>query len=74
MIQKLKKWTGDVNYNYTKALDKACFVHNVVYANSKDLSRRTTSEKILKDRAFEIAINPKYNLSKRSSDSSVFFW
>ena len=48
-----------MNYIYKNQLDKAWFAHNAVYADSKDLAKKTISDKILKDRAYEIAINPK---------------
>ena len=59
-IQKFKE-TGYLNCIYKNELDKACFAHDTVFANSKDLSNRAVSEKILKDRAYEIALNPKYD-------------
>ena len=31
------------------------------YGNFKDLARRTASDKILRDKAFNIAKNPKYD-------------
>ena len=31
------------------------------YGDFKDLSRRTASDKILRDKAFDIAKNPKYD-------------
>ena len=31
----------------------------MAYGNFKDLTRRTASEKILRDKAFDIAENPK---------------
>ena len=37
-IQKLKK-TGDTNYIYKNELDKACFQHDMVYGDFKDLNR-----------------------------------
>ena len=37
------------------------FCYDAVYANSKDLAMRTVSDKILKDRAKQIAINIKYD-------------
>ena len=49
--------TGDTNYNYRNELDKACFQHYMVYGDFKDLKRRTQSDKVLKDKAFEIATN-----------------
>ena len=41
------------------------------YSDSKDLAKRTVLEKILKDRANEIARNPKYNRYQRGLASIV---
>ena len=57
-IQKFKE-TGDTNYIYKNELDKACFQHDMAYGDFKDLKRRTFSDKILKDKAFNIAKNLK---------------
>ena len=46
-IQKFRK-TGDTNYVYKNDLDKACFVHDAAYSDSKDLTKRTVAGKILK--------------------------
>ena len=46
-MQKLKE-TGDSRYIYQNELDKACFQHYMAYIDSKDLSRRTASDKTLK--------------------------
>ena len=62
-IQKLIQ-TGDTNYIYKNELDKACFQHDVAYGKYKDLERRTQSDKVLKDKAFEIANNLKLMDSK----------
>ena len=51
-IQKFKE-TGDTNYIYKNELDKACFVHDVAYSDSKDLTKRTVADKILKNKAFD---------------------
>ena len=59
-ILKFKE-TGDRNYIYKNEFDKACFQHNMAYGDLKDLARRTTSDKVLKDKAFNIANNPKYD-------------
>ena len=59
-IQKFKK-TGDTNYIYKNELDKACFVHDAAYSDCKDLTKRTVADKILKNKAFDIAKNPKYD-------------
>ena len=44
-IQKFKE-TGDANYIYKNELDKACFQHDMVYGDLKDLKRRTASYKV----------------------------
>ena len=53
--------TGNTNFIYKNKLDKACFQHNMAYAKSKDLVKRTQSGKFLKDKAFKIASDPKYD-------------
>ena len=57
-IQKFKE-TGDTSYIYKNELDKACFQHDMVYGDFKDLERRTASDKVLRDKAFNIAKNRK---------------
>ena len=59
-IQKFKE-TGDTSYIYKNELDKACFQHDMAYGDFKDLARRTASDKVLRDIAFNIAKNPKYD-------------
>ena len=59
-IQKFKE-TGDTSYIYKNELDKACFQHDMAYGDFKDIKRRTASDKILRDKAFSIAKNPKYD-------------
>ena len=59
-IQKFKE-TGDASYIYKNELDKACFQHDMAYGDFKDLERRTASDKVLRDKAFNIAKNPKYD-------------
>ena len=59
-IQKFKE-TGDTNYIYKNELDKACFQHDMAYGDFKDLARRTASDKVLRDKAFNIAKNPRYD-------------
>ena len=58
-IQKSKE-TGDTNYIYKNELDKAYFQHDMAYGDFKDLARRTVFDKIWRDKAFNIAKNPKY--------------
>ena len=57
-IRKFKE-TGDTNYIYKTELDKACFQYDMAYLDFKVLPKRTTSEKILRDKAFNIAKIPK---------------
>ena len=38
-------------------LDKPCFTHDVVDSDSKGMAKRTISDKILKDRVYEIDRN-----------------
>ena len=63
-IQKFKE-TGDTSYIYKNELDKACFQHDMAYGDFKDMKRRTPSDKILRDKAFNIAKNPKYDRYQR---------
>ena len=60
-LLKTKKETGDTNYIYKNKLDKACFQHDMAHGDFKDLARRTVSDKVLRDKAFDIAKNPKYD-------------
>ena len=55
---KKSKETGDTNYTYKNKLDNACFKHDMAYGDFKDLARRTTSDKRLRDKAFNIAKKP----------------
>ena len=42
-------------------MDKPCFQHDTAYGEYKDLEKRTQSDKVLRDKTFEIADNPKYD-------------
>ena len=64
--------TGDINFIYKNELDKACFQHDMAYGKTKDLVRRTQSDKVLKDNAFKIASDPKYNCYQRGLASMVY--
>ena len=70
-IQKFKE-TGDTNYIYKNELDTACFQHDIAYGDFKDLAKRTASEKVLRDKAFNIAKNPKYDGYQRGLASMVY--
>ena len=60
-IEKFKE-TGDTSYIYKNEVDRACFQHNMAYRDFKDLARRTASDKVLRDRAFNIVKHPKERL------------
>ena len=59
-IQKFKE-TRDSICIYRNELDKACFQHNMAYGDFKDLARRFAADKVLRDEAFNIAKDPKYD-------------
>ena len=64
--------TGDTNYIYKNELDKACFAHDAAYCDSKDLTKRTADDKILKDKAYKIANNLGRNEYERSLAAMVY--
>ena len=70
-IEKFKE-TGDTSYIYKNKLDKACFQHDMAYRDFKDLKRRTASDKVLRDKAINIAKNPKYDGYQRGLTSMVY--
>ena len=70
-IQKFKE-IGDTGYIYKNELDKACFQHDMAYGDFKELKRRTASDNILQDKAFNIAKNPKYDRYQRGLASMAY--
>ena len=70
-IQILKE-IGDSQYIHQKELNKACFQHDMAYADFKDLTRRIASKKILCVKSFHVAKNPKYDGYQRSIPSMVY--
>ena len=70
-IQKFKE-TADTNYIYKNDLDKACFAHDAAYSDSKYLTKRTVADKILRNRAFNIAEDPKCDGYQRVLASMVY--
>ena len=67
-IQKRKE-TGDSRYIYQNKLDKAYFQHDMAYG---DLTRRIAFDKMLRDKSFNIAKNPKYDGYQRGLSSMVY--
>ena len=70
-IQKFKE-IGDSRYIYKNELDKACFQHDMAYEDFKDLAKRTAADKVLRDKAFNIAKHPKYDGYQRGLASMVY--
>ena len=64
--------TGDTNFIYKNELDKACLQHDKAYGKTKDLVKRTQSDKVLKDKAFKITSDPNYDGYQRGLASMVY--
>ena len=71
IMQKFKE-TGDSRYIYQNELDKVCFQHDMSYADFKDLTRWTVSDKVLPNKAFNIAKTPKYDGHQQGLASVVY--
>ena len=64
--------TGNTDYIDKNDLGKTCFQHEMAYGKFKDLAKITQSDKVLRDKAFEIESNPKYDGSQRGLVSMVY--
>ena len=69
--------TGNADFIYKNELDKACVQHDIAYGRSKDLIKRTQSDKVKAfnvkaDKAFKIASNPKYDDYQSGLASMVY--
>ena len=64
--------TGNTDFIYRNELDKACFQHDMAYGKSKDLAKRTQSDKVLRDKAFKIVIDLTYDGYQRGLSSMVY--
>ena len=59
---KGKKWIAkflqarNTDFIYRNELDKAWFQHDMDYGKSKDLSKRTQSDKFLRDKAYKLQV------------------
>ena len=72
--ERIKKFmqSGNTDFIYKNELNKACFQHDMAYGKSKELVKRTQSDKFLRDKAFKIATNPKYDGYQRGLASMVY--
>ena len=73
-IERIEKFmqTGNTIFIYRNELDKTCCQHDMAYGKSKNLIKRTQSDKVLKDKSFKIANNPNYNGYQRGLASMVY--
>ena len=70
-IKEFKR-TGDTRYIYRNELDKSCFQYDSAYADHKDFINRTEADKVLRDKACDIASNPECNGYQRGLASMVY--
>ena len=63
---------GNTDFIYRNELDKTCFQHDMAYGKLKKLSKRTQSDKVLKDKAFKVASDLKYDGYQRGLASMVY--
>ena len=49
--ERIKKFmqTGNTDFIYRNELDEPCFQHDMAYGKSKDLTKRTQSDTVLRD-------------------------
>ena len=64
--------TGNRDIIYRNELDKACFQHDIAYGKSKDLTKRTQSDKVFRAKACKITSNLKYDGYQRGLASMVY--
>ena len=70
-IEKLMQ-TGNTDFIYKNELDKAFCQLDMAYGKTKKLAKRTQSDKVLRDKAFKIANDPKYDSYQRGLASMVY--
>ena len=69
-IQRLKE-TGDSRYIYQNELDKACFQHDIACGDFTVSDK--ASDKVLRDKVFDIAKNPKYDVGYQRRLASMLY-
>ena len=63
---------GRLSHIAKNRLDAACFQHDTAYNKHKGLKNRTQSDVVLKNKAYKIAVDPKYNGYERALASMVW--
>ena len=64
--------TRNTDFIYKNELGKACFQHGMDYGKSKDLAKRTESDKFVRDKAFKIVSDPKHDSYQRRLVSMAY--
>ena len=64
--------TSTTDFIHKNELDKACFQHDMAYGKAKDLVKRIQSDKVLREKAFKIASDSKYDGYQRGLASMVY--
>ena len=64
--------TGIADFIHKNDLDKTCSQHDMTYVKYKDLTKRTRSDNVLKDKTFEIASNANYDVYEKGLGSMVY--
>ena len=72
--KKIKNFmqTGNTDFIYKIELDKASFQDDMGYGKLKILAKRTQSNKVLREKAFKIASDPKYDGYQKGLASIVY--
>ena len=72
--ERIKKFmqTGNTDFIDKNEADMSGFQLGMVYGKRKDLVRRTQSDKVLRDKAFNIASDPKYDGYQRGLASMLY--
>ena len=72
--ERIEKFMQTWNTDFVKKneFDKTCFQHDMTYGKSKDLAKRTQSDKVLRDKAFAVASDPKYDGYQRGLASIIY--
>ena len=70
-IKKIRE-TGNLKRLCRSESHKACYLHNAAYSDSKDMAKGTISDKIRKDRHFQIDMNRNYDGYQRALASMVY--
>ena len=70
-IEKFRQ-TRNTYFICRNELDKACLQHDMAYGKTKDLAKRTQSDKVLRDNLLETAGDVKYDGYQRGLASVVY--